>query len=93
MDLCEGSKLSPNELPSDVPGALRYIAECWPVVDAHIEEVFFNDKEAIAEVLNADGESFFGLTSSTFAGRQVITIEKPDIDESNVYRMMLSLVR
>lgn len=62
-------------------------------MDAHIEEVFFNDKEAIAEVLNADGESFFGLTSSTFAGRQVITIEKPDIDESNVYRMMLSLVR
>lgn len=85
-------KCSKEELPQDVPGALRYIADCWPVVAAHIEEVFFNDKEAIAFVLNADEGSFFKVSDFTFAGRQVIAVEQPCVTAQNVYPMLLSLL-
>lgn len=85
-------KCPQGELPQDVPGALRYVADCWPVVDAHIEEIFFNDKEAIAFVLNADKESFFKVSDFTFAGRQVIAIEQPCVTFENVYEMFLSLL-
>lgn len=85
-------KCPKEELPQDVPGALRYIADCWPVVDAHIEEAFFNDKEAIAFVLNADEGAFFKVSDFTFAGRQVIAIEQPYVTSENVYEMLLSLL-
>lgn len=85
-------KLPKSDLPTDTDGALRYIADCWPVVDAHIEEVFFNDKDAIAEVLNASEDSFFRVSTFTFAGRQVMTIEQPYVNPGNVYKMLLSLV-
>lgn len=85
-------KCPKGELPQDVSGALRYIADCWPVVDAHIEEVFFNDKEAIAFVLNAGEGSFFKVSDFTFAGRQVIAIEQKYVTAQNVYSMLLSLL-
>lgn len=85
-------KCPKDELPQDVPGALRYIADCWPVIDTHIEEVFFNDKEAIAFVLNADEGAFFKVSNFTFAGRQVIAIEQPCVTSENVYTMLLSLL-
>ena len=86
-------KLPKESLPDNIDDTLRYIADCWPVIDAHIEEVFFNDKDAIAEVLNAGEDSFFGVSTDTFAGRQVTAIEQPCINVSNVYQMLLSLVR
>lgn len=85
-------KLPKEELPQDTAGALRYIADCWPVIDAHIEEVFFNDKEAIAFVLNADEGGFFKVSNFTFAGRQVIAIEQPFVNAGNVYKMFMSLI-
>ncbi len=85
-------KLPEEELPRDIDGALRYIADCWPIVDAHIEEVFFNDKEAIAEVLNAGDDLFYKVSSFTFAGRQVIAVEQPYVTHENVYQMLRSLL-
>lgn len=85
-------KCPKDELPGNVPTALSYIADCWPIVDAHIEEVFFNDKEAIAFVLNADKDAFFKVSDFMFAGRQVIAIEQPHITSENVYAMLLSLL-
>lgn len=81
-----------NELPVDVDGALHYIADCWPVVDAHIDEVFFGDKEAIAEILNADDGCFYQIKTSLFAGRQVISVTCPEITADNVYGMLLSFM-
>ena len=80
-----------EELPQDVPEALRYIADCWPVVEAHIEEVFFDDKEAIAFVLNAREGAFFEKSETTFVGRRVVTISEREVTSENVYEMLLSL--
>jgi 5-methylcytosine-specific restriction protein B len=85
-------KCPQSELPQDTEGALRYIADCWPVIDAHIDEIFFNDKEALAEVLNASENSFYKVSSFSFAGRQVTNVEQPYITHKNVYSMLLSLV-
>lgn len=85
-------KLPKENLPHDVEGALIYIADCWPVVEAHIEEVFFNDKEAIAEVLNAGDNSFYKIENRVFAGRQITTIQNPQITPDNVFEMLLSLL-
>lgn len=85
-------KCPQSELPIDVDGALRYIADCWPVVDAHIDEVFFGDKEAIAEILNAGDGCFYKMTTSLFAGRQVISVTCPDITAENIYGMLLSFL-
>lgn len=85
-------RLSSSEIPDTVPAALQYIVDCWPVIDAHIEEIFFNDKDAIAEVLNASDDSFYKVLSYTFAGRQTIAIQQPALKSSNVYEMLLSLI-
>ena len=85
-------KCPKDDLPQDIDGALRYIADCWPVVDAHIEEIFFNDKEAIAFVLNAEEGSFFKVSNFTFAGRQVIAVDQPYVTPENVYEMLHSLL-
>lgn len=85
-------KLPKEELPSSISGALSYIASCWPVIDAHIEEVFFNDNDAIAEILNASEESFFKVMDFTFAGRQILAVEHPYINADTVYEMLLALV-
>lgn len=85
-------KRAKEELPQDIDGALQYVADCWPIIDAHIEEIFFNDKEAIAYVLNAHEGAFFKVSDYTFAGRQVIAIQQPYVTSKNVYEMLLSLL-
>ncbi|MFR7732934.1 MAG: hypothetical protein ACLU7D_05915 [Collinsella sp.] len=63
-----------DALPQDMAGALAYIVDCWPVVDAHIEEVFFNDKGGpLPRFLMPRRNQFFKVTNfAEFAGRQVI---------------------
>lgn len=68
-------KTSKNDLPNTVQGALDYVFSCWATIEAHIEEVFYGDKEAIAACLNAGSGSFFLLHNSTFAGRRVQSIK------------------
>lgn len=85
-------RLPSSGIPDTIPAALQYVVDCWPVIDAHIEEIFFNDKEAIAEVLNASDNSFYKMFNYTFAGRQTVAIEQPALNSSNVYEMLLSLI-
>ena len=85
-------KRSKSDLPADKDGALHYIADCWQIVDAHIEEIFFNDTDAIAEVLNASEDSFFRYSVSEFAGRRTMKIDCPDVNYENVYEMLVSLI-
>lgn len=86
-------RVDSSDLPKTTEGALQYVASCWPIIAAHIDEVFFGDKEAIAEVLNVSQNSFFELASTTFAGRQVISIKQREpICSENIYQALLSLI-
>lgn len=84
-------KKDKDKLPETIDGALEYVLSCWPVIESHIDEVFFNDKEAIAEVLNAHDDSFYRVSSFDFAGRQTIVIQHEALKKSNVYQMLTSI--
>lgn len=84
-------RLEAKDVPQDTDGSLRYIADCWPLVEAHIEEVFYGDKEAVADVLNAHDGAFYTVQQETFAGRQVLSIDSEAVTEGNVYSMLCSL--
>ena len=86
-------KVKKSELPKQLDGTQKYLASCWPVIAAHVEEVFFGDIDAIAEVLNASNGGFFRVDSHTFAGREVKAIDYIDVTAENVYEMLRDVAK
>lgn len=85
-------KVSKDSLPDTVSGALDYVFSCWATIEAHIEEVFYGDKEAIAACLNAGPDKFFLLRNDTFAGRRVQSIKPSrEITPETVMYMYISI--
>jgi len=64
---------------SGLENVQAYVAEAWTTLRAHIDEVFFGDTSAIAELLLADNPgSPYTLQESTFAGQIVRRITGPE---------------
>ena len=65
--------------------AQLYVAEAWSTIRAHVDEVFFGDTRAIAEVLLAGhGSSPYTLMEATFAEqlvRRIVGPERPSPQE------------
>lgn len=77
--------------PTDGPGgAQSYVAEAWATMRAHIDEVFFGDTRAIAEVLLAENSaSPYTLLETIFAGQTVRRIIGPERPEpTDLYRLL-----
>jgi len=64
---------------ASVSDALDHTARRWNQVRAHVNEVFFNDPLALAEVLAADTlNNPYKLKRGTFAGSSVVSLEGPE---------------
>lgn len=77
--------------PTTGPGdAQAYVAEAWSTMRAHIDEIFFGDTRAVAEVLLAGSPgSPYTLLEMMFAGqivRRITGPERPGPDE--LYRLL-----
>lgn len=61
------------------PEAVAYAARSWRTVRQHLDEVFFGDTRAVADVLAADrAGSPYQLDETTFAGQPVVHLLGPD---------------
>jgi len=83
--------LMPNPAPTgSLADADEYAAHVWAKIRAHIDEVFFGNTRAVADVLRADEDrSPYTLVETTFAGQAVRRIagpERPAPDE--LYRLL-----
>ncbi len=80
---------SPPQAPDT---ALRFAAEGWNVVRAHIDEVFFGHIEGIAAVLNVSPDSKshpYKVEQRDFADEPRLDLVGPEIaDASNVYAIL-----
>jgi 5-methylcytosine-specific restriction protein B len=78
-----------------VPQALRYIREGFSVIRAHVEEVFFGDLRAIAEVWNIGAHNAghpWKLLERSFAGEPRMELVDPDqVGDSAEYALLRAI--
>lgn len=84
-------QLEPAELPKDVNGAREYIADCWPVMKSHVDEVFFGDQRALASVYNAGPGKFFDLKEEEFADRTIPILHQNETNSGSIYDALISV--
>ncbi|MFE1027196.1 AAA family ATPase [Streptomyces sp. NPDC058818] len=74
--------------------ALRYAADCWSLMRAHVDEVFFGDLRGVAETISADAPgSPFTLTSATFAEQPVLQLSPSgELKPDQVYPALKAIV-
>jgi 5-methylcytosine-specific restriction protein B len=83
--------LMPNPAPLDSFGEAReYVSHGWAKIRAHVDEVFFGNTRALADVLRADDVgSPYSQVETTFAGqsvRRIIGPERPS--DEQLYRLL-----
>lgn len=60
-------------------GAQEYVSHSWSTMRAHIDEVFFGNTRALADVLRADDDaSPYSLIETSFAGQSVRRLDGPE---------------
>ncbi|MCR6688905.1 AAA family ATPase [Cellulomonas sp.] len=65
--------------PTDLVEARHHAARAWRLIRQHVDEVFFGDTRAVADVLAADRPgSPYTLLETTFAGQPVTRLNGPD---------------
>ncbi len=90
-----GVLIDPKYPPPDTSHveALDHIARGWQQVRAHVDEVFFNDTLALAEVLAADTTgSPYQLRRRTFAAAPVVSLDGPEAPRRDeLWRLLRSV--
>lgn len=77
--LGHGALMLEDTPPQDLPEARQHAARIWGLIRQHLDEVFFGDVRAVADVLAADkAGSPYQLTDTTFAGQPVTRLSEPD---------------
>jgi 5-methylcytosine-specific restriction protein B len=79
--------------PDTLHGAEQYVSEAWQTIYGHVEEVFFGNTRALAEVLKAESDSSpYGYEQEMFAGQSVSRITKPDkLNGADLYNLLRAI--
>ena len=81
---------SPQGITKD--DALNFVLECWSMIYAHIDELFFGDPNALSYLLNAEKEkSPYLLEEVTFAGETKFVLHHKPITKDNIFDLYLAL--
>ena len=91
--LGQGVFLSTEPKGLTVADALDFVTDCWAMIYAHIEELFFGEPNALSYILNSDKtESPYSLEEITFAGDTKFVLTHDPIDSGNIYDLYRSLL-
>lgn len=91
--LGQGVFLSSKPLDATAAGALDFVLDCWSMIYAHIEELFFGEPLALAYLLNAGRNgSPYRLDEATFAGDTKFVLTHTDINRDTIFDLYLSLL-
>lgn len=70
-----------------------YVAEAWSTIRAHVDEVFFGDTRALADILIAEStDSPYDLVEATFAGQMVRRLVGPERPVGSELLQLLRLI-
>lgn len=87
--LGHGALMFRRPTPTSLGDVKEFVQEAWSTVHAHVEEVFFGNARALADLLRADDPtSPYTLSEAVFAGqsvRRVIGPVRPEADQ--LYRL------
>lgn len=73
--------------------AREYSAEAWATMRAHLDEVFFGDTRAMADILRVEHEaSPYDLEEATFAGQSVSRITGPLRPDATELDKLLAII-
>lgn len=89
-----GVLMSTSAPPADVAAAAAYILQGWEDIRSHVEEVFFGDALAVAEVLNVGPHNpnhIIKLVDHEFAGGVKSELVVPPIAIHNVYELLKAI--
>lgn len=90
--LGQGVFLSTKPSENTKEAALKFVAEAWNMIYAHIEELFFGDCTAVAYIVNANSEkSPYHTEEKTFAGETKILLRHDPIDVDNIFDLYLAI--
>lgn len=91
--LGQGVFLSTEPKGESITDALDFVTDCWAMIYAHIEELFFGEPNALSYILNSDKtESPYSLEEITFAGDTKFVLTHKMIDSGNIYDLYRSLL-
>jgi 5-methylcytosine-specific restriction protein B len=78
-----------------VPAAAAYVTEGFNVIRSHVQEVFFGDLRAVAEVWNIGAHNPdhpWQVNDRVFAGEPRIELIDPDpTDEASLYALLRAI--
>lgn len=90
--LGQGVFLSTEPKGLTLADALEFVTDCWAMIYAHIEELFFGEPNALSYILNSDNKkSPYSLEEITFAGDTKFVLTHRVIDSTNIYNLYCSL--
>lgn len=91
--LGQGVFLSTEPKGLTVADALDFVTDCWAMIYAHIEELFFGEPNALSYILNSDKtESPYSLKEITFAGDTKFVLMHDPINSDNIYNLYRSIL-
>lgn len=87
--LGHGALMFRRPIPANLEDAKEFVQEAWATVHAHIEEVFFGNARALADLLRAENSaSPYTLSEAVFAGQSVRRVVGPAYPEADqLYRL------
>jgi len=75
---------------SDLGAAAEYVSTAWTTLRAHLDEVFFGNSRAMADILAGERSgSPYTLTEASFAGQTVRRLTGPShLDDNQLYKLL-----
>lgn len=91
-EIGQGIFLSTKPENISLEATLKFLVECWQMMYAHIEELFFGDVAALAYLVNANNDkSPYSVNDYYFAGETKTVLHNEPITENNIIDLMWSL--
>jgi hypothetical protein len=84
-------------VPTDVPAATAYVRDGWKRIERHVDEIFYDQVEAIADVLRVSavpaGSHPYQISRETFAEveRPVLVRDGVVEDDDQLYRLLRTI--
>ncbi|MBY6389152.1 MULTISPECIES: AAA family ATPase [Actinomycetes] len=93
--LGHGALMHSTAPATGIGAAQEYVAEMWATLRGHIDEVFFGNTRALADLLRAeDNNSPYALEETTFAGQAVRRIVGPNRPTAeDLYRLLAIIAK
>lgn len=84
----QGAFLSTEPAGTSINDALDFVLDCWNIIFAHINEVFYGDSNIIAYIVNANKyNSPYSLEEVSFAEETRLILIHTDIDRQTIYNL------